>query len=148
MKINDLYIPDELIVDVKSGDWTEGRFDRQIRSLLEGYDINLNLDIEYYNLELMFRETVSFSKNEFQDEEQFEMFIGEYSSESKDRTIDPNKIILIADFGFGSDQPIGLDFRKKIDEPEVWCLIWPSANEKNYWTKVSSNYNNFKRGKK
>lgn len=96
----------------------------------------------------MLSETKSFSETEFQDKEQFELFIGEYSSKPKDRTIDPQKIILIADFGLGSDQPIGLDYRNKMDEPEVWCLIWPRTNERNYWTRVSSSYSNFKRGRK
>lgn len=49
MKIKDLYIPEELIEDIQNDYWIKGRFDSQVRNLLENYDINLELEIEYYN---------------------------------------------------------------------------------------------------
>ncbi|PHN01375.1 hypothetical protein [Flavilitoribacter nigricans] len=147
MVINHLHLPTELIRDVKNGDWTEGQFDRQIRSLLENYNINLDLDIHYYDGATMLSETNAFSRIEFQDKEQFELLLGARSTKAEDRTIDPRRIILIADFGLGSDQPIGLDYRRNPDEPEVWCLIWPENKQKNYWTRIATSYGNFKRGK-
>ena len=121
--------------------WQNGAFDQKIKSLLASLKLSQDLDIFYYD-----RITIESESNSFHnimnrnDEEEITMFVGKYSKISVEKTIAPELTMLIADFGLGSDQPIALDYRNDLLQPEVWMLIW---GEENYWTKVASTFENF-----
>ena len=42
--------------------------------------------------------------------------------------IDPKKVVLIADMGLVSDQPIALDYRPSMGKPRVITLRWESRD--------------------
>jgi len=52
--------------------------------------------------------------------------------------IDPDRTLVIGDFGLGSDAPIALDYRKSTPDPAVIRLRW--AREGNHWLEVASNF--------
>jgi hypothetical protein len=58
-------------------------------------------------------------------------------------TIDPKKSILIGDFGFGSDQPIALDFRQSILQPTVIALQWQNPDTESRWLQLSESVDEF-----
>jgi hypothetical protein len=55
--------------------------------------------------------------------------------------LDPDRTMLIGDFGLGSDAPLALDFRRSISEPSVIRLKW--ANEGNHWVEVTPTFKEF-----
>ena len=141
-----LDFPKSLLDQLENENWQNGFFDQSIRHLLTERGLNQDLDIFYYNQLTIERESKSFHKiMEANDKQEIDMFVGEYSKNSKEGTIAPELTMLIADFGLGSDQPIALDYRRGLSQPEVWMLVW---DRKNYWTKISSTFENFINGKK
>lgn len=141
-----LKIPKLLLDELESKNWQNGFFDQNIRQLLTELGLNQDLDIFYYNRLTIEIESNSFHKMmESDDKEEIDMFVGKYSKNDKNKTIAPELTMLIADFGLGSDQPIALDYRRDLSQPEVWMLVW---DRNNYWTKISSTFENFINGKK
>ncbi len=141
-----LKIPKLLLDELESKNWQNGFFDQNIRQLLTELGLNQDLDIFYYNRLTIETESNSFHKMmESDDKEEIDMFVGKYSKNDKNKTIAPELTMLIADFGLGSDQPIALDYRRDLSQPEVWMLVW---DRNNYWTKISSTFENFINGKK
>lgn len=60
--------------------------------------------------------------------------------------IDPEKALLIADFGAGSDAPIALDFRANQADPPVIGLQWcaaPRTDKKSYWIQIAPSFSAF-----
>lgn len=140
-----LDFPKSLLDEIESENWQNGFFDQNIRHLLTELKLSQNLDIFYYSRMTIESESKSFHNiMESGNKEEIDMFVGEYSKISKEKTIAPEFTMLIADFGLGSDQPIALDYRRDLSQPEVWMLVW---GEKNYWTMISSTFENFIKGK-
>jgi hypothetical protein len=52
--------------------------------------------------------------------------------------IDPDLTLLVGDFGLGSDAPIALDYRQRIDEPRVIRLRW--AKDGNHWVEIAPTF--------
>jgi hypothetical protein len=52
--------------------------------------------------------------------------------------IDPDLTLLIGDFGLGSDAPIALDYRQRIDQPSVIRLRW--AKDGNHWIEIAPTF--------
>jgi hypothetical protein len=69
------------------------------------------------------------------------------------RELDHARAINIADFGFGSDSPIVLDYRESTDEPSVRYLRWvdvtgarpghPSFGSANEWALLAATFEEF-----
>lgn len=57
--------------------------------------------------------------------------------------IDPDRALIIGDFGSGSDAAIVLDYRRSHDEPAVLRLAWGS--EGNHWVEISPTFESFAR---
>jgi hypothetical protein len=55
--------------------------------------------------------------------------------------IDPDLTLLIGDFGLGSDAPIALDYRQRLDQPRVIRLRW--ASEGNHWVEIAPTFAEF-----
>lgn len=140
-----LKLPNSLKDKVIDKSWQNGGYKKEIMNLLKNKNIQQDLSICFYNLSQILFESQSFQEIMLSDKEEIDMFVGEYSSDVRENTIAPEKTILIGDFGLGSDQPIALDYRNDVLQPEVWMLIWGKTN---YWTKISSSFDNFITGKK
>ncbi len=69
----------------------------------------------------------------------------EWSFWSDSRTaiheIDPDLTLLIGDFGPGSEAPIALDYRQRLDQPRVIRLRW--ASEGNHWIEIAPTFAEF-----
>lgn len=55
--------------------------------------------------------------------------------------IDPDLTLLIGDFALGSEAPIALDYRHRIDEPSVIRLRW--AQDGNHWIEIAPTFRDF-----
>ena len=71
-----------------------------------------------------------------------QMEVGGHSFWSDPRSavseIDPDRTLIIGDFGPGSDAPIALDYRKNTSEPSVIRLKW--AEKGNHWVQLSPSF--------
>ena len=52
--------------------------------------------------------------------------------------IDSDLTLLVGDFGLGSDAPIALDYRQRIEEPRVIRLRW--AKDGNHWVEITPTF--------
>lgn len=59
--------------------------------------------------------------------------------------IDPDLILLIGDFGPGSDAPFALDYRLSAMEPRVIRLKWSGRGKENHWVEMFPNFSQFAR---
>jgi hypothetical protein len=58
--------------------------------------------------------------------------------------IEPEKTVIIGDFGLGSDSPIVLYYRLAEAEPEVWRLRWAEPwGSGNYWQLLAATFSEF-----
>ncbi|MDC8012542.1 hypothetical protein [Tahibacter soli] len=60
--------------------------------------------------------------------------------------IDPDRTLIIADFGLGSDAPIALDYRHDASEPSVIRLVWGEGERPrppNRWQQVAPTFDGF-----
>lgn len=59
--------------------------------------------------------------------------------------VDPNKILLIGDFGSGSDTVFGLDYSVNKYEPSVIRLKWSDVepDKNNHWVRVTQTFKEF-----
>lgn len=60
--------------------------------------------------------------------------------------IDPDRTVIIADFGPGSDAPIALDYRYDAGEPSVIRLVWGEGKRPrapNRWQQVAPTFDGF-----
>ena len=55
----------------------------------------------------------------------------------------PEAAIEIADFGFGADTPILLDYRRNSAEPSVVYLEWPGGGKPNFWAEMAPDFASF-----
>jgi hypothetical protein len=55
--------------------------------------------------------------------------------------LDPEKTLLIGDFGLGSDAPIALDYRRDINRPSVIRLKWSQGG--NHWVEMAATFEEF-----
>lgn len=140
-----LTLPKLLQSVIKDKSWQDGLFDNNIVSILKRKNLDEGLKIYYYDESLIISETRNFAEIlERNYTEEIKMFLGETENNTKKYAIDPKKVILIADFGLGSDQPIALDTRNGFGDPPVWLLVWANPN---YWIKLSSRFSLFIQGK-
>lgn len=58
--------------------------------------------------------------------------------------IDPDRSLLIGDFGLGSDAPIILDLRERPENPQVLRLRWGPGKE-THWVSMAASFEDFVR---
>jgi hypothetical protein len=56
--------------------------------------------------------------------------------------IDPEKALIIGDFGLGSDSPIILDFARNASNPPVLRLRW-GPDQRNEWVQGARDFDEF-----
>lgn len=56
--------------------------------------------------------------------------------------IDPERTLIIADFGIGADAALALDYRHA-DEPSVIRLVWTKRGAPNRWVEVAPTFDDF-----
>jgi hypothetical protein len=59
--------------------------------------------------------------------------------------IDPERALIIGDFGLGSDSPIVLDYARNSSNPPVLRLRWGSQGHGNEWVTGASDFDEFAR---
>ena len=57
--------------------------------------------------------------------------------------IDPERAVIIGDFGLGSDSPIVLDYARNPSNPPVLRLRWGSQGKGNEWVVGASDFDEF-----
>jgi hypothetical protein len=82
-------------------------------------------------------------ENEIWLEEKAPMFIGAPDTTKTPGDIDPKLSVLIGDLGWGSDQPIALDYRLSMDHPRVLTLEWSDFARNNRWIEIAPNIQAF-----
>jgi hypothetical protein len=57
--------------------------------------------------------------------------------------IDPERALIIGDFGLGSDSPIVLDYARNPSSPPVLRLRWGPRGQGNEWVQGASDFDEF-----
>lgn len=57
--------------------------------------------------------------------------------------IDPERALIIGDFGLGSDSPIILDFGRDASNPPVLRLLWGPRGQGNQWVQGARDFDEF-----
>ena len=57
--------------------------------------------------------------------------------------IDPERAVIIGDFGLGSDSPVVLDFAQNASNPPVLRLRWGTSGRGNEWVRGACNFDEF-----
>jgi hypothetical protein len=57
--------------------------------------------------------------------------------------IDPEQVLVIGDFGLGSDSPVILDFARNASNPPVLRLRWGSQGHGNKWVQGARDFDEF-----
>ncbi len=57
--------------------------------------------------------------------------------------IDPERALIIGDFGIGSDSPIILDYARNRSSPPVLRLRWGARGQRNEWVQGARDFNQF-----
>ena len=57
--------------------------------------------------------------------------------------IDPERALIIGDFGLGSDSPIVLDYARNSSNPPVLRLRWGPRGEGNEWVEGARSFDEF-----
>ena len=57
--------------------------------------------------------------------------------------IDPERALIIGDFGLGSDSPIVLDYARNSSNPPVLRLSWGPRGEGNEWVEGARSFDEF-----
>ncbi|MEM6264801.1 MAG: hypothetical protein AAGI38_19975 [Bacteroidota bacterium] len=95
-----------------------------------------------YGLESMKRESISFKK--WAESGESVMLHGKKDTLVKPGEVDPDKLILFADFGLGEDTPFGLDFQEDESAPTVVLLYYGKDPFKdNRWVELTKSFEEF-----
>jgi len=151
MLINNNKLPNRIIEMINSGNWKEPVKRTNLFQLIldnSPFDDDFNLlrgmikDFKLYNLELMKLESQGFIK--------WRNFGGKIMFHGKDDElvnpgkINPEKLILFADFGIGNDTPFGLDYQKNELSPNVVLLYYgKDPYTENRWVELTSTFEEF-----
>ena len=74
------------------------------------------------------------------------VYLGKKDKNVYPGNIEPNKVILFADFGLGSDTAFGLDYREDKDNPIVILEYWGKNPETdNRWKKIANSFDEFEK---
>jgi hypothetical protein len=57
--------------------------------------------------------------------------------------IEPERALIIGDFGMGSDAPIILDYRNADSDPPVLRLRWSEGRDNNAWVRCAASFDEF-----
>lgn len=89
------------------------------------------LDYTFYDLKMMESESAGL-RDTLADDPM--MWFGQADEENSPGDIDPQQTVLIADLGFGSDQPIALDYRTGIETARVLILWLRGDRVGSFWS--------------
>ena len=156
LKINGFHLPKSIITRIKTDAWKEPLSSKRLQKLvLEKFPFEDENEIEalkeminhftLYSLGLMKNESECLYKwlHPKWDKERA-MLLGKKDDNIFPGDIDIEKVILFADFGHGSDTPIGLDFRDNEKKPSVILLYWgEDCNKDNRWKKIANSFEEF-----
>ena len=154
LEINGFQLPKSVIKRIKNGKWKEP-FDK---SKLEKLIIekcpfenevkilkNMINDFTLFSLRLMKSESEQLVKwlHPKWDEERV-MLLGKKDDKIYPGNIEPNKVILFADFGHGSDTCFALDYRENNNSPIVILEYWgENSKTDNRWKKIADSFEEF-----
>jgi uncharacterized protein (TIGR02996 family) len=131
-RVNGLPLPAELLALIEAGRWRcpadQSAIDRLFPERSE---------LCLYSFELMQSETKGFPVAATP------MWLGEPDPAHPPGDIDPRLAVLVADLGIGYDQPIALDYRTSLGQPQVLTLQWGSSAQNNRWVEVDPNIQAF-----
>jgi len=133
--INGLPLPPDLLALINTGKW---KFPDDMTALNHIFPEH-GRDFKLYTLDDMLHENASWLA------EKRPMFIGAPDTVKAPGDIDPKLSVLIGDLGWGSDQPIALDYRCSMEIPRVLTLEWPGDGrnnqefENNRWIELAPN---------
>lgn len=101
-------------------------------------------DFELYDLELIQSEARHLKK--WKNTDVHIMFLGKEDSINYPGCIIPEKSLLFADFGIGSDTPFALDYSKNLMEPCVLLLYWgEDVQRDNRWIRIANSFEEFEK---
>jgi hypothetical protein len=153
MIINGNKLPERVVNLINENRWIEPtNKSNLLRLVVEKSPFNYDLFLlesmvrrfTLYNLELMERESLGFKKWALSGERT--MFYGKEDCKVRPGKINPNKLILFADFGIGEDTPFGLDFQNDESSPKVVLLYYHNeAFEKNRWVEIADSFEDFEK---
>ncbi|MCU0439281.1 MAG: hypothetical protein MUC49_15395 [Raineya sp.] len=88
-------------------------------------------DIDFYDLQLAERETLAIPR--WNDH-----IISFPTDIMPPVDIDYEKCLLFADFGWGSDTPLALDYRENLENPSILLYLWCHEDDiTNRWLKIA-----------
>lgn len=155
LKINGLSLPKSMVNRIKNGLWKAPKDKSILEKIVLAYCSSSEQkalmktmipDLSLFSTTLMDTES-----NNLQywllDPELKElkiMFLGKKDPQVSPGYIIPNKTILFADFGRGSDTCFALDYRKNSTNPSVILLYWgKKPEEDNRWRKIANSFEEF-----
>ena len=137
MFVNNLKIPAELVAQVDAGLWPRTTPDVQIqtiRPLVQPHVVKTFAPDE--SGIILYAPPFHTIQNELDERR--------YTAEQLAvHDIAPDKTVLIADFGLGSDTAVALDFRLGTANPAVIRLQWRLPDQSNRWVKVANSFSEF-----
>ena len=137
--INGLPLPPDLLALINAGRW---KFPDDLTAVKHIFPVwhealSYASGAMLYMLDSMQRENKSWL------EEKDPMFIGAPDTTKTPGDIDPKLSVLIGDLGWGSDQPIALDYRHSRDHPRVLTLEWSEYALNNRWIEIAPDIQSF-----
>ncbi|HEY9607350.1 MAG TPA: hypothetical protein V6C85_37540 [Allocoleopsis sp.] len=138
MVVNGLLLPRELLALMDTGRWKTPADCSGVDRLFPEND-GLCLYCPY----LMESETKGF----YRADKQIPMWLGAPDPDNPPGDIDPHLTVLVADLGWGFDQPIALDYRVSRDRPRVltlqWSKQWSERGDGNRWVEIAPDIQTF-----
>lgn len=150
-KINGLVLPKAIIDRINNNNWKTPAEKKSLLQLMKKYDPKIESEkqlerminnFKLYPISTMESETKGIKNWEHEGA----MFLGKKDSNISPGFVDPQKLILFADFGLGYDTPLGLDYRKSNENPSVVMLYWgKDPYNDNRWRKIAETFNEFEK---
>lgn len=157
IKINSFALPSDFIKLIQTGLWKKDNIDKkklleliiqhnpfeyvQMKFMKE----HLIEDLSLYSVKLMNSESESLYRWRNENFKEYRiMMLGKLDNDILPGNILPEKTILFADFGLGSDQGFSLDYRESETEPVVLLHYWgKNASKDNRWKKIANSFEEF-----
>lgn len=133
--INGLPLPPDLLAQIHAGRWKFPEDLTAVKYTFPAWQVALTHTSGFmlYMLDTIERENMSWI------EEKDPMFIGAPDTTKTPGDIDPNLSLLIGDLGWGSEQPIALDYPCSLKSTRVLTLEWSDDRQNNRWVEIVPN---------
>lgn len=130
--INGLRLPESLLRLINAGRWRCPNDMSKINEVFPDHG-----DMSFYSFDRMPIE------NAFWLDKDSPVFLGTPDPTRPPGDLDPQRSVLIADMGIGTDQPIALDYRSDPADPPVVTLQWAERGRSNRWVTIAPNVEAF-----